>query len=60
MVVIKPTKEQVQKFIQIRNSGKFNMVMDAVAAATEANLPNDIYLEILKNFSSLVSEYELA
>ena len=51
------TKEQFMAYIKVQRSGKYNMMMQAVDAAREANLPYDTYMDILWNYTALYNIY---
>lgn len=43
------TKEKFDRYELVRESGRYNMIMDAIHAMAAANLTRDEYMEILKN-----------
>jgi len=43
------TKEKFDRYESVRESGRYNMIMEAIHAMAAANLTRDEYLEILKN-----------
>jgi hypothetical protein len=47
------TKEQFEAYNKVRETGKYNMVMDANDAAKEAGLSMDQYWEIIKKYDKL-------
>ena len=51
------TKEQFMAYIKVQRSGKYNMMIQSVDAAKEANLPHDIYMDILWNYTSLYNRF---
>lgn len=53
----KPTKQQVEMFVSVRNSGMYNMVMDAKQVISFMGIDMETYLAIIKNFSDLCNEY---
>lgn len=55
---MKPTKEQFEDFVAIRDSGVTNMWnIRLVCDLSETDLTNDICLYIMKHFSELADEY---
>ena len=51
------TKEEFKAFVEVQNSGLFNMFMDGCAAAQAAGLTFEKYKEILFNYDSLKRKY---
>ena len=55
---MKPTKEQFEDYVAIRDSGVTNMWnVRLVCDLSETDLTNDICLYIMKHFSELADEY---
>ena len=55
---MKPTKEQFEDFVRIRNSGMTNMLdTQAVCMLSDTGLTKEICLYIFKNFTDLACEY---
>ena len=55
---MKPTKEQFEDYVAIRDSGVTNMWnVRLVCDLSETGLTNDICLYIMKHFSELADEY---
>lgn len=48
------TRQEFENYIAVRDSGQYNMVMDALPAAAAANLDIHTYFEIIKNFKTLL------
>ena len=42
---------------EARQSGEFNMIMDAHQVMTEYGIPREDYWEIIKNYSELAKKY---
>lgn len=56
----KPTKEQFQDYVDIRNSGVTNMFdVSMVCALSNTDLTEDMCLYIMKHFGELAKEYEV-
>ena len=51
------TKDEFDAFNRVRDSGKYNMVVEADAAAAEAGLSRDKWFDIIKNYSELWDKY---
>ena len=51
------TKDDFDAYVAVQRSGKYNMIMDADAAADDADLDIDTYYGIIKNYGALVSKY---
>lgn len=57
---MKPTKEQFEDYVRIRNSGITNMcAIDVVCALSLSGLTKSICFYIMGNFEELASEYEV-
>ena len=58
---MKPTKEQFEEYLEIRDSGVTNMFdVNFIVAISETGLTKDICLYIMKHFDELVDEqYEV-
>lgn len=55
----KPTKEQFEDYVKIRNSGVTNMCdVNMVCALSDTGLVKDICLYIMYHFKELADEYE--
>ena len=52
-----PTKEQFLAYKKVQASGKYNMLMDAKAAAAEAGLDMKTYHLIILNYEHLTLKY---
>lgn len=56
----KPTKEQFEDYVRIRDSGVTNMYdMNMVCALSVTYLDRDICIYIMKHFTELAEEYEV-
>jgi len=53
----KITKEQFLAYCKVQRSGKYNMMTQAVEASRAANLPYDIYMDIIWNYTTLYNIY---
>lgn len=51
------TKEQFMAYRKVQQTGKYNMMMDAVRAAQEAGLSYDTYMDILWNYTTLYNRF---
>ena len=51
------TKEEFLKYEKVRQSGKYNMIMDAAAAWTAAGLARCQYFDIIENYSTYYNKY---
>ena len=57
---MKPTKEQFEDYVAIRDSGATNMfAISVVCALSITGLTKDICLYIMKHFHELALEYEV-
>lgn len=57
---MKPTKEQFEDYVSIRNSGVTNMFdVKTVCNLSSTGLTRDICIYIMKHFIELASEYEV-
>ena len=55
---MKPTKEQFEEYVSIRNSGVTNMFdVKFIEAISHTGLNKSICLYIMKHFSALADEY---
>lgn len=45
------------KYEAVRQSGKYNMIMDAAQAMIEADLTKDEYFYVIHNYSDLKERY---
>lgn len=52
-----PDRAKFFKYLRVQESGKYNMIMDANAAAQEAELSLDDYFYVIKNYSELRKRY---
>ncbi len=52
-----PTKEQFLAYRKVQESGKYNMLMDAEAAAAEAGLDMKTYRLVILNYEGLRLKY---
>lgn len=60
MNTIKPTKEQFQEFVNIRNSGMINMLDEqTIMRITQTGLNRSLCLYIYEHFSELAKEYQI-
>ena len=60
MTEIKPTKEQFQNYVDIRDSGVTNMFdISMVCALSSEGLTKGICFYIMKHFAELAEEYEV-
>lgn len=57
MAIEEITKEEFNAFNRIRNEGKYNMIMDADQAASEAGLSRKKWFDIIQNYSELWSKF---
>ena len=56
----KPTKEQFEDYVAIRNSGVTNMFdVRTVCGLSETGLTRELCLYIMSNFMELAKEYEV-
>lgn len=53
-----PTREQFEAYVEVQNSGRWNMLMNAKEAAHDAGLDLATYFDVIKNYSSLVDKYK--
>ena len=51
------TKEQFLAYRKVQDEGKYNMLLDSHKACKEANLPHDVYMDILWNYTALYNKY---
>lgn len=51
------SKNTFLRYVEVQNSGIYNMVMDARAAANEIGISLDDYFLIIKNYSELRERY---
>lgn len=57
---MKPTKEQFEEYVAIRDSGVTNMcALNYITTISETGLNKDICLYIMKHFNELMDEYEV-
>ncbi len=57
---MKPTKEQFEDYVSIRDSGVTNMyAIDVVCDLSYSGLTKDICFYIMKHFKELAEEYEV-
>lgn len=57
---MKPTREQFQEYVDIRDSGVTNMFdVRMVCALSSTGLTRDICLYIMQHFAELAKEYEV-
>lgn len=57
---MKPTKEQFEEYVRIRDSGITNMCdIRFVVGISRTGLNQDICLYIMEHFGSLAKEYEV-
>ena len=57
---MKPTKEQFEDYVAIRDSGVTNMFdVRMVCALSSTGLTRDICLYIMQHFAELAKEYEV-
>lgn len=57
-----PTKEMVEKYEELRSSGRFNMLSREALDWMEENAScsKEEYIEIIKNYSELMAKYNIA
>ena len=57
-----PTKEMVEKYEELRSSGRFNMLSREALEWMEENAgcSKEEYIEIIKNYSELMAKYSIA
>ena len=61
MQEVKPTKEQFQEYVDIRDSGVTNMFDTSyISAISDTGLDRNVCLYIMKHFGELAEEYEVA
>ena len=61
MTEVKPSKEQFEDYVGIRDSGVTNMFdTTMVCALSDTGLTREICLYIMKHFAELADEYEVA
>ena len=51
------TREQFEAYRKVQLEGKYNMFTESRKACKEANLPHDIYMDILWNYKTLYIKY---
>lgn len=57
---MKPTKEQFEEYVAIRDSGVTNMFdVNFITAISETGLNKNICLYIMEHFEELAEEYEV-
>lgn len=57
---MKPTKEQFEEYVAIRNSGVTNMWdVNFITAISETGLNKNICLYTMEHFTELAEEYEV-
>lgn len=57
---MKPTREQFEEYVAIRDSGVTNMFdISYIVACSYSGLTKDICLYIMKHFMELAEEYEV-
>lgn len=54
---MKITREQFLRYEEVRNSGEFNMIMDAPQAMFRAQLLYPEYMYIINHYSELKEKY---
>lgn len=60
MTEVKPTKEQFQDYVNIRNSGATNMfAVTVVCMLSKTGLTRENCFYIMKHFGKLAEEYEV-
>lgn len=52
------TKEQFLRYVKIQKGGKYNMLTEWVDACREADLTEEQYFKIIKNYSDLKEKYK--
>ena len=57
-----PTKEMIEKYEELRSSGRFNMLSREALEWMEENAgcSKEEYIEIIKNYSELMAKYSIA
>ena len=57
-----PTKKMVEKYEELRSSGRFNMLSREALEWMEENAgcSKEEYIEIIKNYSELMAKYSIA
>ena len=51
------TKEKFQKYMNVQNEGKYNMLTESVEASKAANLTLEEYKEIIRNYSDYYDKF---
>lgn len=60
MTEVKPTKEQFEEYVAIRDSGVTNMFdISYISAISDTGLDRPICLYIMEHFGELAKEYEV-
>jgi hypothetical protein len=54
-----PTQEQFKRYLEVQQSGRFNMIAEATFAQCEACLDRDTYWAIINNYNELMEQHEL-
>ena len=52
-----PTKEEFESYKEVQKTGMFNMVTQWFLAAHYANLDQETYWQIIKNYNALAEKY---
>lgn len=51
------TKEKFLAYYKVQMGGRYNMIMEATSAMTEAGLTKEEYFEIIKNYDKYYNAY---
>lgn len=51
-------KEMFERYEKVRESGKYNMVMDAIEAMKAAGLKENEYLTVVRHYTELDKKYK--
>ena len=51
------TKEKFLAYYRVQMGGRYNMIMEATLAMTEAGLTKEEYFDIIKNYGKYYNEY---
>ena len=58
-MIIKPTKEQFEEYVAIRDSGVTNMDIRYITTVSTTELKKEHCIYIMQHFSELANEYEV-
>ena len=51
------TKEKFLAYYRVQMGGRYNMIMEATSAMTEAGLTKEEYFDIIKNYGKYYNKY---